>query len=793
MLNRVSIGLAYRLARFCGGKPAAVLLATILGLSSITLAAERGRVVGSVADPAGGKVAGARVALRDATGAVVYQGGTGGDGQFSISDVVDGHYTISVVAPGFTQPHEATVDVRAGATETIAVRLEVAAISDRIVVTATRTETAASEFGGSTSLVASEDLKLGNQSLITESLRVIPGLSVVQTGGRGGLTSIFARGGESDYNKVLIDGVPVNAAGGLFDFASLTPENIDRVEVVRGPGSALFGSDAMTSVIQLVTHRGSTATPEFEFSGEGGSFDYHRETALVSGLSRWFDYSTSFGFQTTDGRFRNNDFINRSASANLGFRLTSSAELRVTSRWNNNTLGVPGATALLFADPDQRQKHRDLALAAVLDLKTNSRWHQTARFVYSEFETHSFDPVAEDLSRPDTPALAPGAFGNDFAFTFRDHEKRSGFQYQTIVAVTASNIITGGVDYEHESAAFTDDFSRVSPARNNLGVYLQDQAALRARLFVTAGVRIERNTGSVPADLKATLASLGSSAPTGDVGFGLSANPKIAATFVARTHRDGDPIGATRLKASFGTGIKEPRLDEAFSPSPFFLGNPKLDPERAVGFDAGAAQEFFGRRASVELSYFENRFRDLIVFESDPLTFGPIKLPDGRLTNFVNFDRASARGLELVGAARPLLRLRVAASYTFLRSRLQRAADASDREVGLPLLRRPAHLGSIQLNWTAPRYDLSLDGSFIGRRRDIDPVSFSRFDKTGRAIFNGGYAKLNAAGSYHMNHFVSLFARVENMLNQDYQEVLGFPAHSLNFTVGLRVRVGGNK
>jgi outer membrane cobalamin receptor len=159
------------------------------------------------------------------------------------------------------------------------VRLEVAAISDQLVITAMRTETAISELGGSVSVIAAEDLKRGNHSLISEPLRLIPGLAVVQTGGRGGLISIFARGGESDYNKVLIDGVPVNAAGGLFDFSSLTPENLERVEVVRGPRSALFGSDAMTSLIQLVTRRGATPVPEFEFSGEGGSFDFHRETA----------------------------------------------------------------------------------------------------------------------------------------------------------------------------------------------------------------------------------------------------------------------------------------------------------------------------------------------------------------------------------------------------------------------------------------------------------------------------------------------------------------------------------
>src|SRR6185369_7040180 len=128
------------------------------------------------------------------------------------------------------------------------------------------------------------------------------------------------------------------------------------------------------------------------------------------------------------------------------------------------------------------------------------------------------------------------------------------------------------------------------------------------------------------------LASLGSSSPSGDVGFGFSANPNVAFLAVIRANKAGVAIGATRLKTSFGTGIKEPEMHEAFSPNVFFLGNPALNPERAISFEAGVVQEFANRRASLELTYFDNRFRDLIIFEFDPVTFGPIKLPDGRLT-----------------------------------------------------------------------------------------------------------------------------------------------------------------
>ena len=265
---------------------------------------------------------------------------------------------------------------------------------------------------------------------------------------------------------------------------------------------------------------------------------------------------------------------------------------------------------------------------------------------------------------------------------------------------------------------------------------------------------------------------------------------RSAVTVIARPHSEEFALGATRLKAGFGTGIKEPSLLEAFSPSTFFLGNPSLDPERAKSFDIGIVQEFFNRKGSIEVTYFDNRFRDLIIFTSDPVTFGPIRLADGRLTNFINLERASARGVELIAAARPVRSIRVMASYTFLRSRLEQAAGALNPEVGLPLLRRPRHSGSFEAGWTEENFDITVDGSLVGRRRDFDPVTFARFDPAGGAIFNDGYAKLNASGSYRVRRPLTLFARVENLLNQDYEEILGFPAYRLNFTVGLRVRIG---
>jgi outer membrane receptor protein involved in Fe transport len=261
--------------------------------------------------------------------------------------------------------------------------------------------------------------------------------------------------------------------------------------------------------------------------------------------------------------------------------------------------------------------------------------------------------------------------------------------------------------------------------------------------------------------------------------------------------KEPEIVGATRLRASYGAGIKAPTLVEAFSPNSFFLGNPGLKPERAHSFDAGLEQLFWRDRVRVEATYFENRFRDQIAYVGDPATFGgPIKTPDGVLTSFVNNDRARARGLELSLAVQLSRQWRFGGSYTLTDSRLLAAADVIDfvtlklvpsNEIGLPLLRRPKHSGTFNISWIGERFDAQLNGFFLGRRRDVDPVTFSR------TANNDGYARLDLGGGYRLTPRVTAFARIENLLNQNYQEVLGYPAYRLNFSAGLRVRIGGEK
>lgn len=782
-----------------------IVLAVLLAVGAFAQSS-RGALAGRIVDSRGAAIRGARIVLFFSGKVALRETTSNEAGEFSFDYLLPGDYLLSVEADGVTQQGGAQpIRIVAGQRLTIAIPLVAAAIEDSVIVSATRTESRLGESPASAYVISATDMLRAQRVTIFDALRSSPGVTVAQTGRRGGITSLFVRGGESDYTKVLIDGVPVNDAGGSFDFSDFTTDNAARVELVRGAQSAIYGSDAMTGVLQFITHRGSTPTPEFEFAGEGGSFGFNRQFARLSGVAGPFDYSYSFTHLRTDGRDRNDDYLNRVASANIGYRLTSRTQFRFTGRSENSSVGVPGATAILFPDPDERARRRRIVASVKVDDQTTARWHQSLTFAFAESNYNSFDPVAQDLTKPNTPPDTTFAF-NDYSSAFNNHQRRRGLRYQTEFILPHNHLLTGGVDYEQERAVFDSGFAgqnRVPASRRNIGAFLQDQFAYSPQLLITVGGRVENNRADVPASLATILTSLGSTSYTGKVGFGTEVMPKIAAIYLLPTGNLQSVVGMARLKANYGHGIKAPTLVEAFSPSQFFLGNPALKPERARGYDLGIEQFFWKDRYRVEVTYFENRFRDQIAFVGDPATFGgPIKLADGRLTNYVNNDRAISRGMEIAVSMSPhKRRLFIGGTYTLLKTKLESAADVIDfstgrlianPEVGFSLLRRPRNSGTLNVAWIGDKWEVNLDGFFVGRRRDGDPVTFERF-RNGQPIFNDAYQRVDLAGQYRFTSRVALFVRIENLLNQEYEEVLGYPAYKLNFSAGMRFRIGGGR
>jgi vitamin B12 transporter len=760
---------------------------------------------GLVTDARGTGVKGARVVLL-ANKLAVRETLTGEFGEFSFLNLRPGDYSLAIEAEGLTQSGGAQpVKIVEGQENRVVVPLIVAALQDAVVVSATRTDSLIGETPSSTTVISANDLLRAQQVNVFDALRFSPGVSVAQTARRGGLSSLFVRGGESDYTKVLIDGVPANDAGGSFNFADLTTDNAGRLELVRGAQSATYGSDAMTGVMQFFTHRGTTATPEFVFSGEGGSFAFNREFARFSGMSRMLDYSLSYTHLSTDGRDRNDDYKNRIATANLGFWFSRRTQLRLTTRNDNAGLGVAGPTAILFPDPDQREKAKRNTLGLRLDDQTTNYWQQSLTFAFSQSRRLGFDPAAQDLRQASTP-LDTDTLVNDFVSYFNNYQRRRGVRYQSNMVLSGRNFATFGIDYEEESAVFDDGFvnpARVNANRTNWGAYLQDQFSSGPRLFVTAGARLEYNRSEVPASFAGVASSLGSAPYSGEVDYGTKVMPRVSLIYVLSLSGLQARRGPTRLKANYGHGMKTPTLLEAFGPNPLFFGNPDLRPESARNFDIGIEQYLLWDRVRIEGIYFDNRFLDIITFVGNPATFGgPIMLPDGRLTNYINNDRARARGFELAVNMHPNRWLQIGGTYTILKTELTSSADIFDfstatlipnPEVGLPLLRRPRNSGAIYASLVADKFDVNLYGLFMGRRRDLDPVTFSRFDAQGRPIYNDGYQKVDLTGAYRLTSWWSMFGRVENLLNQDYQEVLGYPAYRLNFSAGMRFKIGGGR
>ncbi len=712
-------------------------------------------ITGRVLDPNRNALPRATVRLLDRRGAEVARTLTDSQGEFRFKAPADQSFTLRVELVGF---RNVARQVEPGAE--VEVQLPLAPVREEIVVTATRTEVPTSQLGANTSVLEAAEIEDRQAPSVADLLRALPAANVTRLGGLGTVSTLFVRGGESDHNKIFLDGVPLNEPGGFFDFSNWTPENLERIEVVRGPQSALFGSDAMASVVQLFTARGRSETrrPRLRLSAEGGNNDTWRVSAGLSGELSRFDYSLHWARLSTDNREPNNVFHDTTLSANLGLELNHKTTLRVILRGELGRVGTPGQTAFGRPDADSFLRRRDAAAALVLHNQTTSAWEQQLRYSFA---------VSRQVSRnlledpPFVPAFeghtAPFAFF-DFPFDFLNHVRRHQLSYQSDVRLgrpsgTGLHELTFAFEWDGERGSFGDRLFGGVPTeaqRDNFGWVVQHQAIWN-RLTLTNGLRVEDNAS-----------------------FGTSVVPRSSVAYLLRP--GGESLGATKLKFNFGLGIKEPSLQESFSAGPFTVGNPDLAPERVRSFDAGVEQRFWHDRAKLEVNWFDNRWRDLIAFQV--ISFVPFT------GSFFNVERSQAKGAEVVLELAPGWGLRGVGTYTWLDSQVTRSANPFDPVFGegQSLFRRPRHSGSLRLFWDWRRLNITSSTVFVGRRVDSD---FSALEPP--LTSSKPYTKWDLAGTYRTTYRLSYFGVVENLLNQDYMEALGYPALKLTFRAGARV------
>lgn len=699
-----------------------------------------------VVDPQSAALADAQVNLMPASGGkILATQNTSAEGAALFrmpTGAVSADYKVQVLAPGFAAE---TVSVASQAE--ITVRLRLATAAETVVVSATRTPVAGEATGADVDTLNGAQLTTMEPIAANDAVRFLPGAVINTAGQHGGLSSLFVRGGESNYNKVIVDGVTVNEPGGTFDFGTLSMAQGDRMEFVRGAQSTLYGSDAMTSVVQVWTRAGSTRVPELRFGADGGNFGTASGHASLAGANGRFDYNV-FGDQfNTNGSGVNDAYSDSLEGANAGVRLGDSVSLRTRFRHSNSHTGVPGewnfnGTPLQPPDPSEWSQLNSLLGSVELAVAAPNGWqHRFTGFDYL-YRYNELNVNGDPARVFDSPSHEV------------DRINRAGFEYQGDYSERVWAHTTFGYRVENENG-FVGDVNfppQTHGQRLNNDVYLEQQLTL-GRLSVIAGGRLIH-----------------------DSAFGSTAVPRVALTWQAL--RGGEILSGTRLRFTYATGFKEPRLEETFAGPPFTQPNLSLKPERSRSFEAGFQQDFFHNKYELSGTYFNNLFHDQINYVTvDPVNF---------IGEYVNVNQAFAHGAEFVLRAklRPRLLLNTAYTYTSSQYLDNPAPFDPTYNPGQPLLRRPKHSATALLSYMGNRWGANLSGGFVGRRSDSDFLGFG-IDHA------AGYVRVDAGGWYAVRPRVTAYVNIENALDRRYNEVVGYPALPINFRAGLRFRIGG--
>lgn len=621
------------------------------------------------------------------------------------------------------------------------------ALAPDFVVTATRSPLAISQAGSAISVITGEEIAKESPKSPVDVLRRVPGVTVVETGGPGGTSTVRIRGAEAGQTLVLIDGIRVNdpsSGAGEFDFANLSAVDIERIEVLRGPQSALYGSDAMGGVINVITRKGKGA-PRFSIGGEGGSYGTSAARAAVSGGSGPVSYAFSTtGFDTAGfsrygyriGRIGNTrafpleaDSAERLGGAGrVTVAIAPDVELEVGGYTSYNEAQYDAAFGALPDSPSQSQQrlyegHTRLTAYAFGGLLKN-----TVLVSGSRTNRHY-----RDISSFALPTLS----WSDSGYT----GDRFSVEYQGDLKLGAFGLLTFGAKAERER--FTSTGRDVLPFQTPLhetndasqttrSVYALHQFSPFENLYLSLGGRLD-------------------SIEDGDA-FGTW---RATAAYEI-------PDSGTKLRGSFGTGAKAPTLYQQFDP---FYGTPGLQSEHSIGFDLGVDQRLLDDRLLLSATFFANRFRDLIDFASSPTC-----RPDQAFGCYVNVDRARTTGVELSADAEVIPTwLRVKAVYTHL--------DAIDEETDLRLARRPQDQGRLGLVVT-PMAGLSIEPAVV--------LVGTRYSSGGEQNKLQPYARFDIYADYRINDTFSIYARAENLTDARYQEVYDYGTAGRSFYAGLR-------
>ncbi len=610
-----------------------------------------------------------------------------------------------------------------------------------VVVTATRTETPLIELANSITIIDSAEIVNSKKDNVLDLLRGEYGVNVVQQGGPGKLASVYMRGGGSEHTLVLIDGIEMNMPGdpgNTYDFSNLPTDNVERIEILRGPQSTLYGSDALAGVINIITKTGEGRN-KYSLSAEGGTYNTYKLNGGLSGTYDIFNYQVNLnrmktnGFSSAAARYGNTEkdgASNFTGSVKAGINIDNDFQLNLFYQHTGGEAGYDQWGGPFGDDPtyvynlDENIFRMETSFS---DYKNT--WNGKAGVSYMRnVRKYSFDSTLYN------PATSRSMYDG----------KKIKFDIQNTFNFAKPFSLTVGAEHERETAlsnyfinSLTGNFVSNFPTRSSTtkGFFAEEQSNISDRIFFNLGVRYDNHDK-----------------------FGDAVTFRLApALMIWET--------GTKLKATYGTGFKAPSLFYLFDPA---FGNESLQPEKSSGWDAGFEQYAWDNRITAGITYFSNKFEDLFGFDSNFKT--------------ININQAESYGVEFFVTAKPAAGLTLKLSYTNTKTK-DLSANSPDKN--LPLLRRPEHKGEFSANYSfLEKFNLHFDAAYVGER---DDKIFTALGSN--RVKLGSYFLVNAAASYDVLSYLQVFAKVNNIADDYYEEVYGYASPGLSLYGGFKLKL----
>lgn len=773
-------------------------------------------LAGTVVDTLGARLAGATVTLlRD--GQKVQDGKSDSEGAFSFSGLSPDRYQVQASMPGFESKTSEAVFVGQGGRVIIEVALEIGPLQQDVVVTAGATEQLQARTGAPVTVIDEATIESINKLDVLEALRLVPAAQIVQVGQRGGATSLFLRGGESNFTKVLIDGIPANDIGGGFDFSQLTLASVERIEVLRQTNSVIYGSDALTGVVNISTRRGTSRVPALDYAIDGGNLGTFNNALSFGGAYKRLDYFSQYSYYTTDNDVPNNGYRNGTYAGRFGVAVGNATNVYGTVRYLDGRFGSPNAFDLYRIADDSVSDTNQAYISLAADSQISPRWQTTVRYGFTNQESlftnptpsgTPFDPFgfgANYLGDTVTLTDAEGRtvtgqaildYGGVYPDSFASRTARQSLFGQATFQWTRDLAISAGGRFEHE-AGYGDPDDDPTDTRNNGGAFVEGRATLVNRVYISAGIGVEHNEV-----------------------FETAYTPRVSVAAYLR-NPSSEQIGETKLTLNAGKGIKAPSvfagqnsLFALVGGTPAGTGVDPLGPEKSRSFDVGLEQAFAAGHFRARVGYFNNTFENLLEFLSRTQLVAAGVPPDvaaatafGAYINSASFD---AQGIELSADGAVGEGLRFGASYTFLDAEVTEAFGRSpvfnpafptipigafSPLVGARPFRRPTNSGTLFVGYTAGPFDVALSGYFAGARDDSTFLSDGFFGNSlllPNKDLDPAYQKIDVSASYRLHPRLRVYTTIDNIFNEDYSAAFGFPSLPATIRVGASVGLGGD-